>query len=244
MNDERLILQQLAHMEKEISLLTDSARSLRELRDDLSPRVNETVKVLIKELAEIEPDFRLEDLGYFLKNLMRSVRNLNWSLDQLKNLIDFLVTIEPLLKSSVPQSIQFLDQLERKGGFQIISIAFGVMQKIAQTYTIEDFEQIGDGLVQLVGVAKKLTSPKALDLLDRAADIPAKVDLSGAKPVGLFGAAFALRDPEVKQGMGILLEMTKGLSLLKGEGTVEGESKATAPNNGDAPRSPGEDSAG
>jgi len=74
MNDERLILQRLDHLEKEISLLTDSARSLRELRDDISPRVNETVKVLIKELAEIETDFRLEDLGYFLKNLMRSIR--------------------------------------------------------------------------------------------------------------------------------------------------------------------------
>jgi len=118
------------------------------------------------------------------------------------------------------------------------------MQKIAHTYTIEDFEQLGDGLVQFVGIAKKLTSPKALDFLGRAADIPAKLDLSGAKPVGFFGAAFALRDPEVRQGMGVLLEMTKGLSLLKDSGAAEGESKVANPNNGDAPRSPGEDSAG
>ena len=115
MNDEKLIQQQLDHLAKEISLLTDSARALRELRDVISPRVNETVSVLIEQLAEIEPDFQLEDLGYFLKNLLRSIRNLNWSLDQLKNLIDFLRTIEPLLKSSVPQSIQYLDQLERQG---------------------------------------------------------------------------------------------------------------------------------
>jgi uncharacterized protein YjgD (DUF1641 family) len=90
-----------------------------------------------------------------------------------------------------------------------------VMQKIARTYTPEDFEQIGDGLVHLVGVAKKLTSPKALSLLDRAAEIPAKLDLSGAKPVGVFGAVFAMGNPEVKQGMGVLLELTKGLALLK-----------------------------
>ncbi|MGO9692188.1 MAG: DUF1641 domain-containing protein, partial [Syntrophobacteraceae bacterium] len=147
-----------------------------------------------------------------------------WSLDQLKSLIDFLRTVEPLLKSSVPQSIYHLDQLEQQGIFQVFSAILRVMQRIAQTYTPEDFEQIGEGLVHLVGVAKKLTSPKALSLLDRAAEIPAKLDLSHAKPVGVFGAVLALRDPDVKQGMGVLLEITKGLALLKNGDQVEGES--------------------
>jgi uncharacterized protein YjgD (DUF1641 family) len=224
MNDESLILQQLDHMGKEISILTDSARSLQELREDISPRVNEAVTVLIKQLAEVEADCTLEDVGYLLKNVLRSVRNINWSLDQLKSLIDFLRSVEPLLKSSVPEAIYQLDQLERQGIFQLISAVFTVMRKIAQTYTPEDFEQIGDGLVRLVGVAKKLTSPNALDLLDNAAEIPAKLDLSRAKPVGVFGAAFAMRNPEVKQGMGVLLEITKGLAQLKNGGQVEGES--------------------
>jgi len=222
MNDESLILQQLDHMGKEISTLTDSARSLQELRDDLSPRVNEAVAVLIKELAEVEPDCTLEDLGYLLKNAMRSVRNINWSLDQLKSLIDFLRSVEPLLKSSVPQSIYHLDQLQQQGIFQIISAMFEVTQKIAKTYTAEDLEQIGDGVVRLVGIAKKLTSPNALNLLDKAAEIPGKLDMSRAKPVGVFGAACAMCNPEVKQGMGVLLEITKGLALLKNGTQVEG----------------------
>jgi uncharacterized protein YjgD (DUF1641 family) len=221
MNDERLILQQLDHMGKDISSLSDSARSLQELRDEISPRVSEAVEVLIKQLAEVEADCTLEDLAYLLKNALRSVRNINWSLDQLKSLIDFLRSVEPLLRSSVPQSIYHLDLLEQQGIFQLISAMLAVMQKIAQTYTQEDLEQIGEGLVRLVGVAKKLTSPNALNLLDRAAEIPAKLDLSRAKPVGVFGAVFAMRDPEVKQGMGVLLEITKGLALLKNGDQVE-----------------------
>ncbi|MGO9018535.1 MAG: DUF1641 domain-containing protein [Syntrophobacteraceae bacterium] len=233
MNDERLILQQLDHMGKEISSISDSAKSLQELREEITPRVNEAVAVLIKELAEVEADCTLEDLAYLVKNALRSVRNINWSLDQLKSLIDFLRSVEPLLRSSVPQGIYHLDQLEQQGIFQIISAMLAVMQKIAQTYTPEDFEQIGEGLVRLVGVAKKLTSPNALNLLDKAADIPAKLDLSRAKPVGIFGAAFAMRNPELKQGMGVLLEITKGLVLLKNGGQVEGESQA-ATQNGEA----------
>jgi len=154
MNNEQVILEQLDHLGQEIAILTDSARSLRELRDDLSPRVNEAVKILISQLAEIEADFQLEDLTSLLKNMTRNVRNLNWSLDQLKNLIDFLGTVEPLLKSAVPQAIEVLDKLERQGVFQIFSHMLGVLEKIAETYKPEDIEQIGDGLVHLVAMIR------------------------------------------------------------------------------------------
>ena len=215
MNNEQVIMEQLDHLGQEIATLTDSARSLRELRDDLSPRVNETVKVLIEELAEIEADVQFEDLVSLLKNLMRNVRNLTWSVEQLKNLIDFIRTVEPLLKSVVPQAILYLDKLEQQGVFLVFASMMGVLEKIADTYTPEDIEQIGNGLVPLVGVAKKLTTPEALNLLDKAADVPARVDLSQAKAVGPFGMLFALGNSEVKQGMGVVLELTKALSLLK-----------------------------
>ncbi len=222
MKNEQVIMEQLEHLGQEIAILTDSARSLRELRDDLSPRVNETVKVLIQELAEIEADVQFDDLVSLLKNLMRNVKNLTWSVDQLKNLIDFLRTVEPLLKSAVPQAIFFLDQLERQGVFQVLAHMLGVLEKIAETYTPEDIEQIGNGLVPLVGVVKKLTAPEALNLLDKAAEVPARVDLSQAKAVGPFGMLFALGNSEVKQGMGVVLELTKALSQLKNGDGPEG----------------------
>ena len=221
MTNEQAIMERLDSLEKEIFVLTDTARSLRELRDDVTPRVNETVQALIKGLVEIEADFQLEDLTFLMKKVLRNVRNMTWSIDQLKNLIDFLRTVEPLLKSTVPQAIAYLDMLEHQGVFQIMASMLGVLQKIAQTYTPRDIDQIGNGLVDLVGVAKKLTAPQALNLLHRAAEIPVTVDLSQAKEVGPFGMVFALGNREVKQGMGVLLELTKGLSLLKNGSPAE-----------------------
>jgi hypothetical protein len=215
MTNDQAIMERLDRLEHEIHILTDSARSLGELRDDLTPRVNETVQELIKGLVEIEADFQLEDLTFLLKKVLRNTRNMTWSVDQLKNLIDFLRTVEPLLKSTVPEAIAYLDRLEQEGIFQILTSMIGVLQKIAQTYTPHDIDQIGNGLVDLVGVAKKLTAPQALNLLHRAAEIPVAVDLSQAKEVGPFSMVFALGNSEVKQGMGVLLELTKGLSLLK-----------------------------
>jgi len=221
MTNEQAMMERLDRLEKEIFVLTDTARSLRELRDDVTPRVNETVQALIKGLVEIEADFQLEDLTFLMKKVLRNIRNMTWSIDQLKNLVDFLRTVEPLLKSTVPQAIAHLDMLEHQGVFQIMASMLGVLQEIAQTYTPRDIDQIGNGLVNLVGVAKKLTAPQALNLLHRAAEIPITVDLSQAKEVGPFGMVFALGNSEIKQGMGVLLELTKGLSLLKNGPSTE-----------------------
>jgi hypothetical protein len=216
MNNEEIILDRLNRLEQKIAPVADSARSIRELKEDLAPRVNEAVKALIVELADIEADFQLEDLLFLIKNGMRNVRNLTFTLDQLKNFIDFALIAEPLFKSTVPQIIYSLDELEKKGVFNLFASFLDIITKIAETYTAEDMKQIGDGLVKLLGVVKKLTTPEALDFLDNAAEIPSRVDLSRAQSVGPFGMLWAGGNQEVKDGLGVLLEMTRGLAALKG----------------------------
>jgi uncharacterized protein YjgD (DUF1641 family) len=216
MNNEELILNKLDRLEQEIAPMADSARSIQELREDLTPRVNEAVKALIEELADVEADFQLEDLLFLIKKSLRNVRNLTFALDQLKNLIDFALTAEPMLKSTVPQIIYTLDDLEQKGVFRILASTIEVMKKIGETYTAEDMDQIGNGLVKLIGVAKKLSTPEAITFLDNAAELPAKIDLSQAKETGAFGLLWAMGNKEVKEGLGVLLQLTKGLAALKG----------------------------
>lgn len=215
MNHNEIILNRLERLEQEIAPLAESARSVSELRDELAPRVNEAVKALIVELADIEADFQLEDLLFFIKKAMRNVRNLTYSLDQFKNVIDFALIAEPLLKSTVPQMIFYMDDLEQKGVFNLLKSFFEIIKKTAETYTAEDMAQIGDGLVRLLGIVKKLAIPETLGLLERTAEVPSRLDLSRAKPVGIWGMLWAMGNPEVKDGMGVLLEMTKGLSALK-----------------------------
>ena len=215
MNQEDIIQNRLERLEQQIAPVADSARSIRELREELAPRVNEAVKALIVELADIEADFQLEDLLFLIKKVLRNVRNLTYSIDQFKNIIDFVLIAEPLLKSTVPQMIFYMDDLEQKGVFTLLSASMEMIKKTAETYTEEDMAQIGGGLVKLLGIFKKLTTPEALELLDRAAEVPSCVDLSRAKPAGAWGLLWAMGNPEVKNGLGILLELTKGLSALK-----------------------------
>ena len=215
MTHEAELLERIARLEDRIEPLADSAKAFSELREELAPRVNEAVHALIRELADVEADFQLEDLVHLLKNAMRNVRNLNFTMDQLKNLIDFLIIAEPLLKTTVPQIIFYFDDLERNGVFRLLTVALEVLKKIGSAYSLEQLQQMGEGLVRLVGCLQKLTDPKALDLLDRAAELPAHADLAGAKPVGLWGVMGALSDPKLKAGVGVALELTRGLAGLR-----------------------------
>lgn len=215
MNQETELIQRMDRLESQIAPMAESAKALGELREELTPRINEAVAALIAELADVEADFQLEDLMYLAKNAMRNVRNLNFSLDQLKNLIDFLIIAEPVLKTTVPQIIYYFDELERKGVFRILTLGLDVLKRIGSDYSSEQLQQIGDGLVRLVGVLHKLVAPEALDLLEKAADLPASADVAGAKPVGLFGLMGALSEPKLKAGVGVALELTRGLAALR-----------------------------
>lgn len=221
MSNEEKILARLDRLEAKIDPLTQSAHAVTELRRELAPRVSEAVHALIAELADIEADFQIEDLLYLMKKTLRNIGNLNFALDKLKNLADFTLNAEPLLKDSVPRIIFLLDELEQKGVFKMLRTSLEVLERVAQCCSPEEMEQIGDGLVRLVGSVKKLTAPAAVDLLEKAAAIPAAVDVSRARPVGFFGLIGAMGDDGVKQGVGVLLELTRGLAVLKSEAAAE-----------------------
>lgn len=221
MTNEELILQRLDAIESQLSPLIKSANEMVELKNDLIPLGNTAVQVMIEELQQVEAAFELDDVFYLAKQAMRNVRNFIFMIKQLENIIEFVTDLEPLLKSAVPNMISHLDELEQKGVFRIIKATLDVRAKVASEYTPEDIEQIGDGAVAALGLAKKLSDPKVLDFLDRAVGMLSEVDLDASKKVGPFGLMSAGFNSEVKQGLGVMMELTKAMGKLKsGNGTA------------------------
>ena len=218
MTTEEQILERLDRIEAQLAPVTASARGLNELKEDLIPLSGQAFRLLIRELEDVESSFQLEDLMALVKRFLRSVKHLQFSLEQLENIVDFVLTIEPLLKSSVPQLINYLDDLEQKGVLRIIQSTLDVRAKVAAAYSADDVDQIGDGLVALLGLAQKLSDPQAQAFLKKMAELPSKVDLEKAKPVGPFGMLGALSSKEARQGLGVLMELTKAMGGLKNGG--------------------------
>ena len=218
MTNEELILERLDRIEAQLAPIAVTAGGISELREDLLPLSGQAFRLLIRELEDVESSFQLEDLMVLLKRSLRSIKHVTFSLEQLENIVDFVTTIEPLLKSAVPQVINYLDDLEQRGVLRVITAMLDVRAKIAAAYSPEDIDEIGDGAVIALGLAKKLSDPKAAEFLEKMAELPSKVDLANAKPVGPFGMLGALGSKQAREGLGVLMELTKAMGELKNGG--------------------------
>ena len=214
MTNEELILERLDRIETQIAPMVDTANTFKELKEDLTPLSSQAIRLLISELEDVESSFQLEDLMLLTKRMLRSIRNITFALDQLENIVDFVTTIEPLLKSAVPQVIDYLDDLEQRGVLRVIQAMLDVRAKIATAYSADDIEQIGDGAVAMLGLAKKFSDPSAVEFLDKMAGLPGKVDFSQCKGIGPFGLMAACSSKEVREGLGVVMELTRAMGRL------------------------------
>ncbi len=217
MTNEELILQKIEKLESRIEPLVKSAANLIELKNDIVPLGNHAVALLIKELQEVESGFQLDDLFLLIKQMMRNVTNLTFSLKHLASIIEFVQDIEPLLKSAVPQLIAYLDKLEQRGVFRIINAMIDVRAKVASAFTTEDIDRLGDGFVALLGLVENISDPKVISFLEKAIEIPVNADLENSSKVGPMGLLFAGSDDEVKEGLGIALQFMKALGKINKE---------------------------
>jgi len=214
MTNEELILEKLERLETQIQPLIKTSEKFAELKNDLIPIGNHATALLIKELTEVEAGFQLENFLSLTKEAMRNTENFIFALKQMASIIEFVKDLEPLLKSAVPQIIHYLNELEEKGVFRIIKATVDLRTKIAATYTGEDIEVMGDGLVAVLGLAKSLSDPKAIALLEKLSQIPSNVELENAKSIGIFGLASAGFNPEISKGLGVLMELTKAMGKI------------------------------
>jgi uncharacterized protein YjgD (DUF1641 family) len=225
MSNEELILEKLARiearlegvdrLERQMAAFAGPWENLSDLGRDLSLLMDPAVRRLTEEMVEVEIGFQLDDFFDLVKRLLPRLKYLTWSLEQLENLVDWWNDMEPLLKLAVPKIIDYLDDLEQKGIFRINAAVIEMYGKIAANYTTEDIDAMGDGFVRMHGVVKKLSNPDLIQFLDKIIDIPLALNLEEVQPAGPVGLLWRMRSPECREGLGVLVELTKALGKLK-----------------------------
>jgi uncharacterized protein YjgD (DUF1641 family) len=225
MTNEELILEKLARIEarldgvdrveQQMAAFGGPWENLSDLGRDLSLLMDPAVRRLTEEMVEVEIGFQMEDFFDLIKRVLPRLKYLTWSLDQLENLVDWWTDMEPVLKLAVPKLIDYLDGLEQKGIFRINAAVLEMYGKIAANYDSGDIAAMGDGFVRMHGVVKKLSNPDLIQFLDKIIDIPLAVNLEEVKPAGPFGLLWRMRSQECREGLGVLVELTKALGKLK-----------------------------
>jgi uncharacterized protein YjgD (DUF1641 family) len=224
MSNDDMILERLARIEEklagvsrveaQLAAFAGPWENVSDLGRDISLLMEPAVRKLTEEMVEVEIGFQLEDFFALIKRLLPSLRYLTWSLEQLENLVDWWQDVEPLMKLAVPKLIDYLDSLEQKGIFRINAAVLEMYGKIAANYNPEDIDAMGDGFVLMHGLVKKLSNPELIQFLEKVVDVPLEVRLEEVKPVGPLGLAWKMRSQECRQGLGVMLELTRALGKL------------------------------
>ena len=194
MTNEELLLERLARIEERL----------------------EGVARVEKQLAEwAKPWETLSDLGKDLSILMDpAARRLTEELVEVEigfQLEDFFALLKRLLPS-LKYLTWSLEQMENLVDW------WADMEPVLKIAVPKMIDQL-DVLEQqrVFNVFGKMFSVEMLQFMERLADVALSARLEEAKPVGPVGLLWQMRSPECRQGLGVLLELTRALGKMRPE---------------------------
>ena len=115
----------------------------------------------------------------------------------------------PMANGIIHLTSDRLQEFEEDGTLDFVREGVKVMKQVSTAFTPEDVSLLGDNIVHILMTVRNLTQPEVLNLADRATT--ALKEKTTPTPVGTLGLLRAMRDPEVKKGTGVLLELLRSL---------------------------------
>ena len=189
-----LLMDRLNRIESYLAAQQKQAQELEELKRDLIPIGNHMIKVTIDELAEIGSEFRVEDLFFLVKRLLRDTHLLLKALDQLELLMGLSEEINRLMKPIFNTTVEELDKLEREGFFNLAKAGFLAIRRIANQFAPDDVDIFA---TEISGVLAALRQPPA-------------------ETPSLLSIMREMNDPQVRIGLARTINMLKALGNLPG----------------------------
>ena len=215
MTVEEKILERLDRIESQLVEIRQGSSALQDLQHDLEPIMKQGFKLLLNEFSKVEDNCTLEDITALGRQGLSSVRYITYALEQLQNMVDLWSTMEPMLKTTVHRTIEYMDKLERRGVFNTYKAMLEIREKVAANYGPQEIAAMGDGFVFILGLLRKLSNPDLLNFLEKLTEIPSHLKLAECKELGPVGLISAMTSKEAKAGLGVMVELLKALGTLR-----------------------------
>jgi len=121
----------------------------------------------------------------------------------------------PMANGIIHLTSDRLQEFEKDGTLDFVREGVKVVRQVSTAFSPEDVRLLGENIVHILMTVRNLTQPEVLSLADRATT--ALKDKTTPAPVGTLGLLRAMRDPEVKRGTGVLLELLRSLGRDAGD---------------------------
>ena len=200
---------------EEIELQKKHRREMEDLKEDLFRVGKDVYETAVTELEEVHDHIKTGDIVHLGKKLLRNVNNLNRAFDQLESTRDFLHDISPLVRESIIDTMNKMDEFDRKGYFEFIKELQKAGDNVVTSFTPNDVKLLGDNIVTILNTIKNLTQPDMLQAINNAVAVYKNIDVKVDEKVSLFSLMKEVNSPEVKRGLAVGLKFLKNLASLE-----------------------------
>jgi len=179
-----------------------------ELKDELVPVAKDVMAALRDKLGEMESEFNSEEVVHLLRKLLRSTPRFIRLLDHLESFESLVDDVQPLGRDMVRSTVETLQHAEDRGWFRMSKGAMDLFDRIASQTMQEDIDRLGDNLMLIINTVKRMTQPEMLTVANNALST-LDADHEAPPKVTFWRLLRSMREPEIQEGLGVLLEMTR-----------------------------------
>lgn len=197
---------------EEIELQKRHRREMEDLKDDLMRIGKDFYDTAVEELDQVHDHVDTKEIFHLGKKLLRNVGTINKSLEQVESIKDFLIDASPLVRQSIIDLMQKLDEYDKKGYFEFMSELTNIADKVIVSFSKEDIKALGDNIVTMLNTVKNLTQPEMLQAINNAVGVYKNLNIQVEKDISLFGLMKELNTPEVKRGLAFAVQFLKNLA--------------------------------
>ena len=195
----------------EIELQSRHRREMDDLKDDLTRVGKDVYDTAVLELEEVSDSIDTGDMLHLGKKLLRNVKNITKTFEQLENLKDFVNDFSPISRDLFIDFMNKLDEFDRKGYFQFLKELGNVMDNVVTSFSADDVKHLAENIVTILNTVKNLTQPEMLHAVNNALTVYQNLDVDLSEKITTFGIMRELNKPEVKKGLAFALKFLENL---------------------------------
>ena len=216
-NDVALLHQKIDRLSMQVAFLSEQAiiqqrrqQEFDELKQDMIPIANHLIKLTIDELAEIDPEFEIEDLIFLLKRVLRNVPLILTMFDRFEAIMGITDEVELLGKQVFSTAVERLDQLERDGYFGFAREGWGILERVVTEFSDEDVKALGENVVTILTTVRNMTQPEIMAMANNAIGAIQEVPPETKTP-SVFSLIRELSNPKTRRGMARMINLLQVL---------------------------------
>lgn len=217
--DLSILNQKLDLLTAQVAYLTEQAQEAareREARNELvetaTPIARDALRMVGKELEEVQDEIQLEHVLRLTSQLLRHAPQLEMLLDQLDSAADLLSTVAPISREMVARATLSMEELERRGYFVFARGGARLADHIVSSFTEEDINHLGDNIVLILNTVKDMTQPEIMNFV-RNTLLLAEDEVSKPIDTSLRSLMRQMGDPAVRRGLALTLRILRVIGM-------------------------------